>query len=50
MGFQGDKNMGCEFKAAFLLLESSMPPSVGVEVGGHDQTQALVYTSQVPCS
>lgn len=41
--------MGCEFKTAFLLLESSMPTSVGADVGGHDQTQVLVYTSQVPC-
>lgn len=49
MGLLGDKNMWCEFKAAFLLLESLMPLSVGVDVGGHDQAQALVYTSQVPC-
>lgn len=48
LGFWGTKDTQCAFMAAFLLPESLMIQSV--DVGGHHQTQALVYTSQVLCS
>lgn len=43
--------MSCTFMAAFLLPESLMLQSAGagVGMGGHDETQTLVYISQVLC-